>query len=295
MQLAVLFSLTGIAMSALWPALEAWIGELQDGRPLVRRISLFNLSWTGGLMIGYVSGGYISDLHAFAPFYFSCAAALCAAAGLSIQPTPQGRGAHKNKQEIVDDEQFCAEPQLATKYLYLGWTANFLSYLTLGILRYIFPRFIYELGMAPRVFGRLMMFQAGAQFLMFLILGTTKKWHYKFMPLVIFQILASIGFLCIWFSDSSTIWIIGLMSVGLNIGMTYSASMYYSLCGHLDLGGKSGWHESVLHSGILSSTLIGGALANFVGLKSPYLFCAAVAIIGIPIQLRILRKKAASS
>jgi DHA1 family multidrug resistance protein-like MFS transporter len=285
-QLVVLFPFTGVALSALWPALEAWIGARGDSQLLIKRVRMFNLFWTGGLMIGYTTGGYISDLQVFAPFYLACISALCAAAAITIQPSPATGEPESRKTGGPD-----SWPSGLPAFRLLSWTANFVSYLTLGIMRYIFPKLIYELGMAPRVFGVLMLCQTGAQFLMFSILGATDRWHYKFAPLAIFQILASSGFLCIWLINSPRFWALGLMIIGLNVGMTYFSSMYYSLCGHVDLGSKSGWHESILHSGSLISTLIGGALANYVGIKSPYLFCAAAAVAGLPAQALILRKK----
>lgn len=292
-QLVVLFPFVGVALSAVWPALEAWIGERGDGRPLSKRVRLFNLAWTGGLMIGYTTGGYIYDLHVFAPLYFACALALCATAALSIQPDSGKKTASQSgcSSHDVSPLSHDPDPKLATKYLHLGWTANFVSYLTLGVMRYIFPKLIYELGMAPRVFGLLMLCQTGAQFFMFFVLGATERWHYRFAPLAVSQILASFGFLSVWWVDSPRFWAIGLIIIGFNVGMTYFSSMYYSLFGHVDLGSKSGWHESILHSGSFFSTLIGGALANYAGLKYPYLFCAAAAIAGLPVQLFILRRK----
>jgi MFS family permease len=285
-QLVILFPLTGIALSALWPALEAWIGERGDGRPLIKRVRMFNLCWTGGLMIGYSTGGYIYDLHVFAPFYLACISALCATAAITIQPNSVTRKPESPK---------AGKPALWSSGLptfrLLSWAANFVTYLTLGIMRYIFPKLIHELGMAPRVFGLLMLCQTGTQFLMFFILGATDRWHYKFAPLATFQILAISGFLSVWLVNSPRLWALGLMIIGLNVGMTYFSSIYYSLCGDVGLGGKSGWHESILHSGSFMSTLIGGALANYAGLKYPYLFCAAAVVIGLPVQFFILSRK----
>lgn len=296
-QLLVLFPLTGVALSALWPALEAWIGERGDGRPLIKRVRMFNLSWTGGLMIGYVTGGYIHDLYVFAPFYFASISALCATAAISIQPNSVS-GEHRARSLELgtnggEGKALSSVPLAlgSVKYLYLSWAANFVSYLTLGIMRYIFPKFIYELGMAPRVFGLLMLCQVGTQFLMFFVLGVSERWHYKFAPLAIFQILAVFSFISIWLTKSPVSWALALMLFGLNTGMTYFSSMYYSLCGHMDLGGKSAWHESILHSGVFFSTLIGGALAKYVSLKSPYLFCAIAVIAGLPVQIFILYRK----
>jgi MFS family permease len=291
-QLVVLFPLNGIGLAALWPALEAWIGERGDGRSLLKRVRMFNLSWTAGLMIGYVSGGYICDLNVVAPFYFSCALALCASSAITAQPGSARRAFRGAVDELAHelDTGSAVNRQLTLRYLYVSWASIFFGWLTLGVLRYIFPKFIDQLGMAPSVAGVIMLCQVSAQFLMFFILGTTERWHYKFKYLLVFQILGSLGFLLVFLSESRIIWAFGFMIIGLNTGMAYFSSMYYSLSGHADLGGKSGWHESILHSGALMSTLVGGALADYVSLKSPYLFCAAALIVGLPVQFYILRR-----
>jgi len=303
-QLVVLFPLTGIVLAALWPAMEAWIGQRDDGRPLVKRISIFNLFWTGGLMIGYVGGGciaYIGGLQARALFFFASIASLGAAAIITSQPYSRGeeRGAEDAHQGTESCEQDTVEQRLTTRYLYLSWAANSVSYLSLSIIRYILPKFIRdqanELGitprMAPLMSGLMMLCQVSAQFVMFSVLGRTEKWRHKFTPLVVFQILASFGYLIIWWSNSPRFWAPGLIIIGLSVGMTYFSSIYYSLCGDVDLGGKSGWHESILHSGTVIGPSIGGALASYVSLKSPYLFCAAMLIIGLPVQVFILRRR----
>ena len=301
-QLVILFPLTGVVLAALWPALEAWIGGRNDGRPLVKRVSIFNLSWTGGLMIGYLGGGYIGyvgGVQASGLFYFASVAALVAAAIITAQPYSRSeeQGAEAKEQEAENCEQNPPEQRLVTRYLYLSWAANSVTYLTLSIIRYMLPKFIREQatelgitpGMAPFRSGLMMLCQAGAQFIMFFALGVTKRWRYKFAPLVVSQIMASFGFFLIWWSNSPRFWVPGLIIIGLNVGMTYSSSIYYSLCGNVDLGGKSGWHESILHSGTIVGPSIGGALASYAGLKSPYLFCAAAMIAGLPAQILILR------
>jgi len=287
-QLAMLFPLTGVILSAVWPAMEAWVGEHGDRRTLLKRVRTFNLSWTAGLLIGYFSSGYIHNLHVFAPLYLASAGSFCAAIALTIQPSPDGMS---ERQEDVSPQPEPADPKLVTKYLYISWVAVFTSYLTLGIMRYIFQKLLYDMGMEPSVFGRLMVCQTGAQFLMFFILGATERWHFKFAPLMAFQVLSSLGFVAVWLTNSLELWVFGLVLIGLNTGMTYFSSIYYSLCRETGLGNKAGWHETIIHSGVLSSTIIGGLLADHVGLKAPYIFCAAAMIIGLPVQLFILRRR----
>ena len=47
----------------------------------------------------------------------------------------------------------------------------------------------------------------------------------------------------------------------------------------------------IVHSGTVIGPSIGGALATYVGLKAPYLFCAVMIVVGLPVQALILRRK----
>ena len=106
-----------------------------------------------------------------------------------------------------------------------------------------------------------------------------------------FQILGSIGFIIIYLTNNIQLWVIALIFFGMQTGMVYFSSMYYSLCGHADRGNKSGWHESILSSGGLVGPFVAGALADYVSIKSPYIFCAMAIPIGIIIQLAYLRTR----
>lgn len=287
--LIIFFPFTGIFLSAYWPAFEAWIGEFGGKRPLIRRVMMFNLSWTAGLMVGYAGGGFVYSLHTSAPFYFASIAAMLTCIIITFQPMKKEEFEYNVRAETKPNLE--PDISLTIRFLYLSRVANFIGWLTLGVMRYIFPKLIYELNISPRIYGLLMLCQAGSQFFMFFILGLTNKWHYRFLPILITQILAFFCFAIIWFSPYPLLWAFALILFGFNTGMTYFSSMYYSLYGHLDLGGKTGWHESIIHSGVFFSTLIGGFLAKYVNLKAPYLFCAIIIILGIPFQLLILNKQ----
>ena len=139
--------------------------------------------------------------------------------------------------------------------------------------------------MKPSVFGLLMLIWAGTQVVMFFFLGATKRWHYKFSILFIVQMLGCLGYVIIYLSNSPIFWALALMLFGLQTGMIYFSSIYYSLHGHADKGNKSGWHECILSSGGFIGPFIGGALANYINLKVPYVFCSATVIFGLLVQV----------
>jgi len=294
-QLVILFPFTGLTLSAFWPPFEAWIAELNDGRPLEKRVRMFNLAWACGVMIGYGTGGYIYELSYMIPFYFAGVGSFIAVTVVTSQPKPLKQIVSVEGQSQSDNTELDAQVHLTKKFLYISWTAIFFTWITLGVLRYIFPKLISVLEMKPSVFGLLMLVWAGTQFTLFFILGATKRWHYKFSMLLILQLLGCLGFVIIYLSNSPIFWAFALMLFGLQTGMIYFSSIYYSLHGHADKGNKSGWHECILSSGGFIGPFIGGALANYINLKAPYVFCAAMVIVGLILQISLIRSRWLSS
>ncbi len=79
-------------------------------------------------------------------------------------------------------------------------------------------------------------------------------------------------------------------------GITYSASLYYSLQGHEESrGARSGLHEAVLGSGIFLGPLVGGAVANYVNLHVPFLvgagMSAVLAVVLVAMWWRTVRAR----
>lgn len=289
-QLLLIFPFTGLTLSAFWPPFEAWIGEREDGRPLERRVRMFNLSWASGVTIGYAISGYMQELNYQIPFYFASIGSFIGMAILSFQPK-LAKSEDTHNSEIYMDNDSINQQKLTKKFLHISWIAIFFTWVSLGVLRYIFPKLITELGMTARIYGLLMLAWSGTQVILFYVFGSTKKWHYKFPILIGFQILGSIGFVIIYLTNTIQFWIIALMFFGMQTGMVYFSSMYYSLCGHADRGNKSGWHESILSSGGLVGPFVAGALANYVSVKSPYIFSAMIIPVGLIIQLIYFRSK----
>lgn len=280
--LIISFPINGIIISAFWPPLEAWIGEQDKSRTLLKKVRLFNLAWTVGSAIGYFTSGFISELYISAPLYFASAFGLLSAFIVNFLPDKEiinsnGENPDHSYHEIL-------------RYLYLSWIANFTSGLTIGIVRFIFQKLIYQMGMPPRTFGLLTACQVGTQAITFFILGITEKWHYKFNFLLLSQIIAIMGFLLIWRTDLLLLWIFGLIMIGINVAVTYFSSIYYSLFGYKDLGSKTGLHESIASSGSFLGPIIGGAIADYMGLKYPYIFCAIVLAVGMLAQLIFIHR-----
>ena len=295
--LMLIFPGIGISMALFWPAYEAWLAEREGGGELIQRVMLFNLFWSIGITLGPAFSSYLyGDANPFKPFYLA-GAMVVLTLGTIIANNWQASDVPK----IDASAEIAAEPTetlypprpVRINYLNIARCANFTSWFTLGVLRRLAPKLTKEMGMIPSTFGNLMLTLGGIQTLAFLVLGTgySTRWHYRFGPMLIVQMLAVLSFFGIWRLQHTLLWTFAFGVIGVSAAFTYFSSLYYGLDRHADKGNKSGWHEGILGLGILLGPLLGGILADSrFGTQSPYLLCAVVIVIAILVEILIASK-----
>ncbi len=297
MHLMLIFPGIGISMALFWPAYEAWLAEREGESQLIHRVMLFNLFWSIGVTLGPAFSSYLyGDANPFRPFYL--AGVLCLltlgtiiANSLRTSDIPQ---TDASSEITTEPAETLYPPQpVRTMHLNLARCANFTSWFLLGVLRRLAPKLTKEMGMLPSTFGNLMLTLGGMQTLAFLVLGTgySTRWHYRFAPILIVQLLAVISFLGIWKIQNTLLWTFAFGVIGVSAAFTYFSSLYYGLDRHIDKGNKSGWHEAILGLGILLGPLLGGISADSrLGTQSPYLLCTCAIVIAIIVEVFILSK-----
>ena len=297
MHLMLIFPGIGISMALFWPAYEAWLAEREGEGQLIHRVMLFNLFWSIGVTLGPAFSSYLyGDANPFRPFYL--AGVLCLltlgtiiANSLRTSDVPQ---TDSSPEIITEPPETLYPPQpVRTMHLNLARCANFTSWFLLGVLRRLAPKLTKEMGMLLSTFGNLMLTLGGMQTLAFVVLGTgySTRWHYRFGPVLIVQLLAVISFLGIWKIQHTLLWVFAFGIIGVSAAFTYFNSLYYGLDRHVDKGNKSGWHEAILGLGILLGPLLGGISADSLwGTQSPYLLCAAAVVITILVEIFIVSK-----
>ncbi|RKU26466.1 hypothetical protein C6499_13190 [Candidatus Poribacteria bacterium] len=297
MHLMLIFPGIGISMALFWPAYEAWLAEREGGGKLIQRVMLFNLFWSIGITLGPAFSSYLyGDANPFKPFYLAGAMVLLTL-GTIIANNWQTSDVPKTdtSSEITEEptETLYPPQPVRINYLNIARCANFTSWFTLGVLRRLAPKLTKEMGMVPSTFGNLMLTLGGIQTLAFLVLGTgySTRWHYRFSPMLIVQMLAILSFLGIWRLQHTLLWTFAFGVIGVSAAFTYFSSLYYGLDRHTDKGNKSGWHEGILGLGILLGPLLGGILADSrFGTQSPYLLCAVAIVIAILVEILIVSK-----
>ena len=297
MHLMLIFPGIGISMALFWPAYEAWLAEREGGGKLIQRVMLFNLFWSIGITLGPAFSSYLyGDANPFKPFYLAGAMVLLTLGTIIANSWQTSDVLQTDASSEITEEpiETLYPPQpVRINYLNIARCANFTSWFTLGVLRRLAPKLTKEMGMVTSTFGNLMLTLGGIQTLAFLVLGTgySTRWHYRFSPMLIVQMLAILSFFGIWRLQHTLLWTFAFGIIGVSAAFTYFSSLYYGLDRHTDKGNKSGWHEGILGLGILLGPLLGGILADSrFGTQSPYLLCAVAIVIAILVEIFILSK-----
>ncbi len=281
--------LLGTAGAMFWPTLEAWIAEKESKRTLMQKMALFNISWSAGFAVGPLVGGILFGMNFKLPFYFAFFVSVLVLFVLFYK-TPKLSLSSKSKTFTGKTLLSGDPPDSFSLYIRISRMANFILCLCLGMVRYIFPKLATELQISPSFLGLLFFILALSLMLTFYGLGRVHRWHYRIFPLVLFQLIAAVGLIVIFTTSSLPLFFLAFVFIGVGLGMTFSSSLFYSINITSQKGPSAAIHETVLMSGFLLGPLIGGAVAQKFSLRAPYLAFAAIAVVGISIQLLIKRR-----
>ena len=160
-----------------------------------------------------------------------------------------------------------------------AWLGNISVCCLFGVMSGVFPKLGFEIGVTSLTFGLFMFLLGCGRSLMFLIGFRWSQWLRDWRVAGLAQLLAA-GMVATVSRVSSHYWL-GLVFgiLGLALGTTYYRGLYTSLEGAASRGLKSGIHEAALLVGILIGSLGGGGLAQFWGLRTPYIPCASFVVL----------------
>ena len=282
-QLCLSTLLIGVGAAMFWPTMEAWVAEREEKRHLAHKMGLFNASWSIGMVLGPLAGGVLFGISRKLPFYFAFFAGWV---GFFILL----KAASENfpaKNTTPSSKPFYPEDSVPSFYLNISRVANFTLWFSLGIVRYIFPKLATNLGMPSYLLGLLMSTLFISQTLTFYGLGLASRWQYSIYALVLFQLFALFGIGIIFGSGSFFLFFLAFVLIGAGIGMTHSSSLFHSVNTIFQRGPRVAIHETVLGTGALLGPLMGGIVAQHLGLRAPYLMACAVIGAGIIIEIFI--------
>ena len=269
------------ALSLYWPSLESQLAHVLHAGNLSQRTGLYNISWSSGIAVGTLAGGYIYEAAPVATFYL-------AAAGAALLPLlffvfPPLTVNHDT--EIPPPPP--PHPHAHPVFLPVARLSNVAFWFGLGILRSIFPKLALDLGLSASWIGILLCSLSLGMALVFALYAVSGFWQFRRDLLLGSQGLALFGLLVVAVSSSPAGFLLGFAVIGLAAAHSYSGGLYYSLYfstkpGEAEpstVGHNSGLHEFFIGLGGFFGPLLGGPLAKHVHPRLPYLVAGAVMVL----------------
>lgn len=285
----VLVSVLGVGLAFFWPSLQAAFSEIDRGHRLPHHVSLYNVSWSTGKGLGFLSGGLL--LHAIGGSGVAVTAAGALLAATWILPPLPAPGDHSR---AIEDERGLPGPEVRAAFRTAAWLANGMTFGLSATLNHQYPKLLLQHGIDARAFGLFLGAVFLAQTCTFLVLRRWIGWRYRADSLLGTQLLMIGAALLMPRIPSLPPLLFMAPLLGAGLGFCYHSSLYYSVHVPTARGRRAGIHESILHTAAASIPLMGGALAARGGnLDAPYWVAAsalaASALAGVTALLRASR------
>ena len=288
------YFISGVGNSIFWPLIESWIGHGADNKNLLRSLGLFGLAFTGGVTIGNLAGGFFMKIAPLVSIIFGCILLIAVSFLLfrtQDHPSSDAAVGSPKVESTLNSENNKLSRDVKDQFLWIGWIANFATWTTIGIIRFLFTKLCVNLDIPKEIIGSINAVLYSCWFVMFIAMMHFRGWIYKLRPLIMFQWIGIGALLMMWLWASKMTFFIAFGLFGVSAGMTYLSSMFYGQDGAHDKGNKSGLHEMVLGIGMIVGPFFGGVVAQLFSLQTPFLFCAIVVMMAMITEV-VLYKRA---
>jgi MFS family permease len=290
-----------MAQSTFWPMMQSWLGGERNIHARARRMGYYNLSWSLGLATGPLFAGPLYDYDYRLAFVMVLVTAWIAALLVATLP-------HEDIYFPVAPGS--AEPATIMDWkgegqLYATWVASFTGWAMVGVTRSVFTKRIDELVLADKLMllwesagGGVLTLQAATQYswlafsLYFtragisLVMGHVHGWRHRFWILVAGQWVAAGAFWVMGTTHSLVLMAAACGVVGLNGGISFFASLEYSVANRFNKGRRASIHESMTGLGSALGSITFGYLAGAYGAGWP--FRAMPLLIVLPLTLQFI-------
>lgn len=285
-QLLGLAVLSGCGLALLWPPVEAWLADLSgdSARLLNRNIGLFNVAWTGGLMVGPLLAGQLWDSYGEGVFVVAGGTGLVCLLLAVFTPTAPPAGEHILPPAHVD-------PRLLRTLMYMAWLGMIGGCFARGMIGGCFPKLGDSLDYPKALIGRLQFVLAAGQFVAFMITRQTRQWQYKLVPLYASVGAGAMAMLAALWTTNPLVFAASFAITGAALGVTYMAGITYALqIGPVGRGRRVGFHEGLMGVGLVSGSSLGGLVAQEMGLSAPFGLAALIFVVGGVAQVLVWRR-----
>jgi MFS family permease len=263
-ELFIVVPLASAGTGLFWPTIQAAIGREAEPARLDRALGAFNVSWSAGKSLGFLSGGLLlAGLGSEITLRAAAVSTLLAVALLPLREFQ--RGATR-----ADP----AEAERPSGFLRAAWAGNFAAFGVSNILNAHYPLFLKDalhLENSEVSFGYFLGAIFAAQTLTFAWLLTRSFWTYRWLPILSSMALMGTVVALVPWLDRLAWMLAAAIPIGLGLGVAYSASIFYSLHGPKMQGLKAGIHEGIIGTANVIPPFVGGWMAEHLrNLSWPY-------------------------
>ncbi|MDP6418543.1 MAG: MFS transporter [Candidatus Krumholzibacteria bacterium] len=279
-KLLLLMPLFGFGASLFWPSIQAAIGDLSAGnaKALVHNTGRFNVAWGVGKALGYFSAGMLLAHYSFRATFLTAIGLIAA----SFLFTPK----EEVSSEAVEPEAAPGtDPSRGDRFRKMAWLANFASFGASAVLANLLPEWFVNRGWPESRFGIFLGALFALQTAVFALLASRIRFADSVSRLLLPQLLAALAILSLPFLPGFFSLMLITPLIGFSFGVTYAASIYYSLHTESGKGKNAGIHESLIGASVFLFPLAGGMIVRLSGsLASPYLFMGSVMLMALALQ-----------
>ncbi len=302
-----LITVTALMCLALyWPAMQSWLGGEPNSRVRARRMAHYTVAWSLGLAIGPLFTGWLYDF-ADVRFAFGLVAATTLIAAALAWSLPEVLEAQSIDEPV---EAEAIDLAVCERHLYPTWIANFVSWGMVGAMRGVYPKRVHELvedsslhalwpgdaidlagAKAATVYAVLLLSLYGARAATSYWMGIWHGWHGKYSWVLWSQVGAAIALYGLGVSSSLAVISICCLIIGVNGGITFFASLYYSVADPARRHSRSAINESLVGLGGFCAAVGAGEMAERMGSGEPFLYGPLIVGIAAVLQCCIFWKK----
>jgi MFS family permease len=270
--IVVLLLVYTMLSAAQWPLLESLISIGANAPKLSRRISIYNLVWSGSGAITVAASGVVIARFPQGIFLTTAAAHLIAALALAkIRPQSQ----HPSSAHLHPEPELIPLRTMAKRLSRIALPATFAVIYALGA---IMPTLAVIQSTTPAARTLLASVWMIARWFFFVFLGATIWWHTRPRALLIAAVILLAAFLGITLIPSVPSMILWQIALGVTMGLIYSASLYFGMVLSDGSTAQNSYHEALIGLG----SILGpgcGALAGIFRPGDPHAPIIAVAAI----------------
>jgi len=262
-----------VMLSAVqWPLLESLISTGANPAELSRRISIYNLVWSGSGAITVTTCGLVIAHFSQGIFLITVGVHLIAVL-LPAQTSPHGE--ETSTLHLHPEQELIPLRTLAKRLSRIALPATFAVIYALGA---IMPTLAVIQSTTPAARTLLAGVWMISRWFCFVFLGATVWWHTRPRALLIAAIVLLAAFLGVTLIPSMLAMILWQIVLGIAMGLIYSASLYFGMVLSDGSTAQNSYHEALIGLG----SILGpgcGAIAGQLRRGDPHAAIIAVAAI----------------